>query len=82
MPYVQFGKVFYMPTRRLVVGDTSLGRERECDIPAQGLIGMIRILIPITCNFFSGSPSLKTPKLSVLGLERWVTDREVLPGCA
>jgi hypothetical protein len=53
-----------------------------CDIPAQGLIGLIRILISTSCNFFSRSPSLKTPKLSVLGLERWVTDREVLPGCA
>jgi hypothetical protein len=51
-----------------------------CDIPAQGLIGLIRILIPTSCNFFSGSASLKTPKLSVLGFERWVTDREVLPG--
>jgi hypothetical protein len=58
------------------------GEEDACDIPAQGLIGLIRILIPTSSNFFSGSPSLKTPKLSVLGLERWVTDREVLPGCA
>jgi hypothetical protein len=49
-----------------------------CDIPAQGLIGLIRILIPISCNFFFGSPSPKTPKLSVLDLERWVTDWEVL----
>jgi hypothetical protein len=24
-----------------------------CDIPAQGLIGLIRILIPTSCNFFS-----------------------------
>jgi hypothetical protein len=55
---------------------------RYCDIPAQGLIVLIRILISISCKFFSGSPSLKTPKLSVLGLERWATDREVLPGCA
>jgi hypothetical protein len=31
------------------------------------LIGLIRILIPTSCNFFSGSPSLKTPKLSVFG---------------
>jgi hypothetical protein len=54
----------------------------ECDIPTQGLIGLIRILIPTSCNFFSRIPSLKTPKLSVIGLERWVTDREVLPGCA
>jgi hypothetical protein len=29
MPYVQFRKVFYMPIGGLVVGDTSLGRERE-----------------------------------------------------
>jgi hypothetical protein len=49
-----------------------------CDILVQGLIGLIRILIPISCNFFSGSPSLKTLKLSVLVLERWVTDRKVL----
>jgi hypothetical protein len=29
-----------------------------------------------------GSPHLeRTPMLSMLGLERWVTDREVLPGC-
>jgi hypothetical protein len=41
----------------------------DCDILAQGLIGLIRILIPISCNFFSGSPSLKTPKLSVLSLK-------------
>jgi hypothetical protein len=53
-----------------------------CDITAQGLVGLIRILMPISRNFFFGSPSKKTPKLSVLGLERWVTDREVLPGCA
>jgi hypothetical protein len=41
-----------------------------CDILAQGLIGLIRILIPTSCNFFSGNPSLKTSMLSVLGLER------------
>jgi hypothetical protein len=57
-------------------------RPSKYDIPAQGLIGLIRIPIPKSCNFFSGSPSLKTSKLSVLGLERWVTDREILPGCA
>jgi hypothetical protein len=27
----------------------------HCDILAQGLIGLIRTLIPISCNFFSGS---------------------------
>jgi hypothetical protein len=29
VPYVQFERVFYMPTG-LVVGGTSLGQEREC----------------------------------------------------
>jgi hypothetical protein len=52
------------------------------DISAHGLIGLIRILIPTSCNFFFGSSSQKTPKFSMLGLEWWVTDRKVLPGCA
>jgi hypothetical protein len=65
----------------LIDEDVDLLRGGVCDIPAQGLIGLIRILKPTSCNFFSGTPSLKTPKLSVLGLERWVTDRKVLPGC-
>jgi hypothetical protein len=52
------------------------------DILSQGIIGLLRILIPISCNFFSGSPSPKTPTLSVLDLEQWVTDREVFPRCA
>jgi hypothetical protein len=34
-----------------------------CDIPAQALIGLIRILIPISCNFFSESPSQKNSKV-------------------
>jgi hypothetical protein len=54
----------------------------ECDMLTQGLIVLIRILILISCNFYSGSPSPKTPKLSVLDLKRWVTDREILLGCA
>jgi hypothetical protein len=57
-------------------------RFRVCDIPAQGLIGLIRILISTNCNFFSKSPSQNNSKVKRLGLERWVTDREVLPGCA
>jgi hypothetical protein len=40
------------------------------DILAQGIKGLIRILIPISCNFFSGTPSPETPKLSVLDLEQ------------
>jgi hypothetical protein len=42
-----------------------------CDILAQRLIGLIRILIPTSCNFFFQKPIQKS-------LERWVTDR---PGC-
>jgi hypothetical protein len=54
------------------------------DIPGLGLIDEdVDLLWGGVCdNLFSGSPSLKTPKLSVLGLKRWVTDQEVLPGCA
>jgi hypothetical protein len=71
-----------VPGLGLIDEDVDLLRGGVCDIPAQGLIGLIRILTPTSCNFFSGSPSLKTPKLNVLGLERSVTNREVLPGCA
>jgi hypothetical protein len=41
------------------------------------------ILIPLSCNFFFGSPSAKNSRVkhawpgAILG---WVTDREVLPG--
>jgi hypothetical protein len=41
----------------LIDEDVDLLMGGVCDIPAQGLIGLIRILIPISCNFFSGSPS-------------------------
>jgi hypothetical protein len=71
-----------VPGLGLINEDTDILRVGVCDILAQGLIGLIRILIPISCNFFSGSPSPKTPKLSVLDVEQWVTDREVLLGCA
>jgi hypothetical protein len=71
-----------VPVLGLIDEDVNLLRGGVCDISAQGLIGLIWILIPTSCNFFSGSPSRKTPKLSMLSLERWVTDREVLPGCA
>jgi hypothetical protein len=71
-----------VPGLGLIDEDVDLLRGGVCDILDQGLIGLIRILIPTICNFFSGSPSLKTPKLSVLGLEQLVTIREVLPGCA
>jgi hypothetical protein len=54
---------------------TSAFGRSMCDIPAQGLKGLIRILIPISSNFFPEAHHKKTPKLSVLRLERWVTDR-------
>jgi hypothetical protein len=38
-------------------------RFRVCDIPAQGLIGLIRILISTNCNFFSRSPSQNNSKV-------------------
>jgi hypothetical protein len=34
-----------------------------CDMPAQGLIGLIRILIPTSYNLFSGSPSRKNSEV-------------------
>jgi hypothetical protein len=43
-------------------------RQPRCDIPAQGLIGLIRILIPISCNFFSKSPSQKNSKVKLAWL--------------
>jgi hypothetical protein len=49
---------------RVALGDSGITACRNlqlswfCDILAQGLIGLIRILIPTSCNFFSGSPSL------------------------
>jgi hypothetical protein len=40
------------------------------DIMAQGIKGLIRILILISGNFLSGRPLPETPKLSVLVLEQ------------
>jgi hypothetical protein len=71
-----------IPGLGLIDEDVDLLRVGVCDTLAQGIKGLIRILIAISCNFFSGSPSLKTPKLSVLDLEQWVTDRQVLPRSA
>jgi hypothetical protein len=54
----------------------------SCQHPGPELNRINRIPIPTSCNFFFESPSSQNSKLSVLDLERWVTDREILPGCA
>ena len=44
-----------------------------------------RIFIPTSCNFFSGSRSPKNSEVKRAWpgeIWGWVTDREVLPGCA
>jgi hypothetical protein len=52
-----------VPGLGLINEDVDLLMGGVCDIPAQGLIGLIRILIPISCNFFSESPSQKNSKV-------------------
>ena len=54
--------------------------EATCNIPAQGLIGLIGYSYRQVATSFLEARLLRTPRLSVIGLERWVTDREVLPG--
>ena len=54
----------------------------KCNTRAQGLIGLIGYSYQQVATSFLEAHLLRTPRLSVLGLERWVTDREVLPGCA
>ena len=55
---------------------------QRCNTPAQGLIGLIGYSYQQVATSFLEAHLLRTPRLSVLGLERWVTDWEVLPGCA
>jgi hypothetical protein len=54
----------------LIDEDVDLLRLGVYDIMAQGIKGLIRILIPISGNFLSGRPLPETPKLSVLVLEQ------------
>jgi hypothetical protein len=54
----------------------------RCNIPAQGLTGLIGYSYQQVTTSFQEAHLQRTPKLSVLGLERWVTNRKVLPGCA
>jgi hypothetical protein len=51
-----------------------------CNIPAQGLTGLIGYSYQQVATSFPEVHLERTPKLSVLGLDRWVTDREVLSG--
>jgi hypothetical protein len=48
----------------------------------QGLTGLIGYSYQQVATSFPEVHLERTPKLSVLGLERWVTDRKILPGCA
>ena len=52
----------------------------DCNTLAQGLIGLIGYSYQQVATSFLEAHLLRTSRLSVLGLERWVTDREVLPG--
>jgi len=54
-------------------------------IPGQGFNRINRIIIPTNCNFFSGSQSPKNSEVKRAWpgeIWGWVTDREVLSGCA
>lgn len=53
-------------------------KEGECNTSAQGLIRLIKIVIPTSCNFFQNSFE-RTIRLSVFGPELWVTHREIFP---
>jgi hypothetical protein len=44
-------------------------------------IWFVKILIPTSCSF-SEVYLQRTPRLSVLGMERWVSDQEILTRCA
>ena len=56
-----------------------------CEILAQGLIGLIEYSCQQVATSFLEAHLEETRRLSLLGLEQsqgWVTDWEVLPGCA
>ncbi len=61
--------------------------ELNCDIPAQGLIGLIEYSYQQVATSFPEADFQRTPGLSVLDRSRltrsnlgWVTDREILSG--
>jgi hypothetical protein len=60
--------------------DVGLLRGVDCNIPLAYRINSI--LIPPSCNFFSGSPPAKNPGVKRAwsgAISGWVTDREVFP---
>jgi hypothetical protein len=62
--------------------DVGLLRGVDCNIPPR-LNRINSILIPPSCNFFSGSPSVKNSRVKRAwpgAISGWVTDREVFPG--
>jgi hypothetical protein len=53
------------------------------DVTSPRLNRINSILIPLSCNFFSGSPSVKNFRVKRAwpgAISGWVTDREVFPG--
>jgi hypothetical protein len=74
-----------IPHAQTVSHETSLGKLSPtcfCNIPAQGLTGLMGYSYQQVATSFPEAHLERTPKLSVLDLGRWVTDREILPGCA
>ena len=56
-----------------------------CDTPAQGLIGLIGYSYQQVATFFFGSRFPKNSEVQLAwpgAIWGWVTDREVIPGCA
>ena len=76
------------PRKLSVVSGPGLGEAgcyRRCDIPAQELNRIDRILISTSYNLFSGSRSPKNSEVKRAwpgAIWGWVTDREVIPRCA
>jgi hypothetical protein len=60
-----------VPDLGLTDGNIGILRGMYCDILAQGLIGLIRILIPPRYTFFFGSLFVKNSGLSVFGPEQF-----------
>jgi hypothetical protein len=57
--------------------------ERVLAVTSPRLNRINSILIPLSCNFFSGSPSAKNSGVKRAwpgAISGWVTDREVFPG--
>jgi hypothetical protein len=76
MPKPLYACTFFDRSISLVLAVTT------CNIPTQGLTGLIGYSYQEVATSFLEAHLERTLKLSVLGLERWVTDQEVLPGCA